>query len=121
MADPKIKYDISANVSGDADVEKLASEIERLGKTLDGDLKVKADQAANALRELGNKNQAAANFFDLKQKTLDAAKALGEAQTAAQAMAREIAQSEAPTKTQAAQRGARKEAVTLATTEQSNS
>ena len=65
MADPKIKYDISANVSGDADVEKLASEIERLGKTLDGDLKTKADQAANALRELGNQNQAAANFFDL--------------------------------------------------------
>ena len=121
MADPKIKYDISANVSGDADVEKLASEIERLGKTLDGDLKVKADQAANALRELGNKNQAAANFFDLKQKTLDAAKALGEAQTAAQAMAREIAQSDAPTKTQAAQLEKLKDAVKAANTEYLNS
>ncbi|MFD1709851.1 tape measure protein [Ottowia sp. GY511] len=121
MADPKIKYDISANVSGDADVEKLASEIERLGKTLDGDLKVKADQAANALRELGNKNQAAANFFDLKQKTLDAAKALGEAQAAAQAMAREIAQSDAPTKTQAAQLEKLKDAVKAANAEYLNS
>ena len=79
MADPKIKYDIAANVSGDADVEKLASEVERLGKTLEGDLKTRADAAAGALRELGAKNTAAQAFFDLKQRTKDAAKALTEA------------------------------------------
>lgn len=76
MADPRIKYDIAANVSGDADVDKLASEIERLGRSLEGELKTKAESAAASLRELGARNQAAQSFFDLKQRTQDAAKAL---------------------------------------------
>lgn len=117
MAEPKIKYDIAANVSGDADVEKLASELERLGKTLEGDLKTSADAAAAALRELGAKNTAAQAFFDLKQRTQDAAKALTEAQAAAQAMGREIAQTGEPTRVQASQLEKLKDAVKAANTE----
>ena len=117
MADPKIKYDIAANVSGDADVEKLASEVERLGKTLEGDLKTSADAAAAALRELGAKNQAAQSFFDLKLRTQEAAKALTEAQAAAQAMGREIAQTGEPTRVQASQLEKLKDAVKAANTE----
>ncbi len=117
MADPRIKYDIAANVSGDADVDKLASEIERLGRSLEGELKTKAESAAASLRELGARNQAAQSFFDLKQRTQDAAKALAEAQAAAQAMGKELATTTAPTRTQTAQLERLKDAVKAANTE----
>lgn len=66
MADPKIKYDIEADVKGSASVEDLESHLRELGGVLDGDLKAQANAAADALRSLGEKQAAVANFQALK-------------------------------------------------------
>lgn len=100
MADPKIKYDIEANVSGNAEVDKLALRIEQLADTLDGDLKTSALESAAALRQLGQKDGAVQNFIDLKRQATDAAAGLKDAQAAAQKMGAELANVEKPTRAQ---------------------
>jgi tape measure domain-containing protein len=103
MADPKIKYDIEANVKGDAEVGQLAGKLEALAKTLDGDLKNNANAAAAALRQLGDKQTAIARFVELKQGAQDAAGRLNEAQAAAQKMGQALASAETPTRAQTGQ------------------
>ena len=100
MADPKIKYDIQANVTGNAEVDQLANGIEQLAGTLDGDLKTSALESAAALRQLGAKDGAVQNFIDLKRQAVDAATGLKEAQAAAQKMGAELANVEKPTRAQ---------------------
>ncbi|MBH2008090.1 MAG: tape measure protein [Xanthomonadaceae bacterium] len=100
MADPKIKYDIEANVKGDAEVGQLASKLEDLAKTLDGDLKTNANAAAAALRQLGDKQAAIQRFVELKQGAQDAAAKLNDAQAAAQKMGQTLAATETPTRGQ---------------------
>ena len=115
MADPKIKYDIQAAVSGDADVVRLEKELQRLGNTLEGDLGEAARKTAVELRSLAERNAVADSFFKLKRQTLDAAAALDAAQKDAQAFAREIAGVETPTRAQAGQLEKLKDAVREAT------
>ena len=103
MADPKIKYDIEADVKGDAEVGRLAGQLEALAKTLDGDLKNNANAAAAALRQLGDKQAAITRFVELKQGAQDAAARLLEAQAAAQKMGQTLAATETPTRSQAGQ------------------
>lgn len=69
MADPKIKYDIEADVKGDASIQQLAGSLQALGQTLDGDLKTQATAAAAALGALGAKQQAVENFVNLRRET----------------------------------------------------
>lgn len=111
MADPKIRYDIAANVTGDAEVDALARRFEALADTLDGDLKTKAQLAAAALRELAGKSSAVDTFVALKQRAQDAAQALDDAQFKAQAFARSIAAQGEPTRTQTAQLAKLRDAV----------
>ena len=66
MAEPKIKYDIEAAVSGTASVDTLEKTLRGLAGTLDGDLKTKALSAADALKALGEKQQAIETFRALK-------------------------------------------------------
>ena len=103
MADPKIKYDIEANVKGDAEVGQLAGKLEALAKTLDGDLKTNANAAAAALRQLGDKQTAITRFVELKQGAQDAAAKLNDAQAAAQKMGQTLDTTEAPTRAQTGQ------------------
>ena len=103
MADPKIKYDIEANVKGDAEVGQLAGKLEALAKTLDGDLKNNANAAAAALRQLGDKQTAIQRFVELKQGAQDAAAKLNDAQSAAQKMGQTLAATETPTRSQTGQ------------------
>jgi seryl-tRNA synthetase len=117
MADPKIKYDIEANVRGDAEVSQLATRLEDLAKTLDGDLKTNANAAATALRQLGDKQTAVARFVELKQGAKDAADQLAQAQAAAQKLGRELATSEAPTRAQTGQMAKLSDAVRAAKAE----
>lgn len=100
---PKIRYDIEAAVSGGADVGALASQLEGLANTLEGDLKVQALASAQALRTLGEKQGAIENFVGLKTQAQAAADRLTAAQQAAQGFAREIATNGAPTKAQTGQ------------------
>lgn len=103
MADPKIKYDIQANVSGDADINRLASEIDKLAGTLDGDLKTSALASADALRQLAQKDNAIQNFVDLKREAAAAALGLKDAQAAAQKYGTEMASVANPTRAQTGQ------------------
>nr|WP_319563353.1 tape measure protein [uncultured Rhodoferax sp.] len=117
MADPKIKYDIEAAVKGNAEVNQLASEIDKLAGTLDGDLKTNALAAADALRQLAAKDAAIKNFADLKQQAQDAAKGLQDAQAAAQKLGAELASVQTPTRAQAGQMQKLGDAVKSAKTE----
>lgn len=62
MADPKIKYDIEAEVKGETSVESLANSLDGLAETLEGDLKAQALAAADALKALGDKQAAVATL-----------------------------------------------------------
>ena len=71
MADPKIKYDIEAGVSGLADVAKLEAELRDLGGTLDGDLKRQALAAADSLQALGARQKDASAAFAASKTAID--------------------------------------------------
>ncbi len=101
MADKTVGFKITVKTDGTPEINSLAAKVEALAKTFDGDLRVKAEGAAKALRELDAKNAAAAGFFELKQRTQDAAAALADAQAKAQALGKALAATDAPTKTQA--------------------
>jgi tape measure domain-containing protein len=100
---PKIRYDIEAAVSGGSDVNALATQLEGLANTLEGDLKVQAEASAAALRELGAKQGAIENFRLLKTEAQSAAERLQQAQGAAQQLGAKLAASGAPTRAQAGQ------------------
>lgn len=76
MTDPKIKYDIEAETIGKANVDALATSLDGLADTLDGDVKAGALAAAAALRELSDRNQAAQSFAALKREVTDVSQAL---------------------------------------------
>jgi tape measure domain-containing protein len=103
MADPKIKYDIEANVTGNAEVGQLATKIEQLAGTLDGELKASALTSAEALRQLAQKEGAIQNFVDLKREAQQAATGLQDTQAAAQKLGAELAAVQTPTRAQAGQ------------------
>ncbi|MFM2053082.1 MAG: hypothetical protein RL456_1119, partial [Pseudomonadota bacterium] len=77
----------------------------------------RAREVATQLRALGEQQAAVGTFVDLKQQSEQAATRLAEAQTAAQAFARELAQSGTVTRTQAGQLEKLRDAVRSAKTE----
>lgn len=83
MADPKIRYDIAATASGAAEVEKLATEFEKLDGAVDPQLAERARVAAQALRDLGQQQGAVDTFVALKRDSLAARENLALAQQAA--------------------------------------
>ena len=103
MAMKPIEILIEAKPTGGDAVHKLASTLEELAQTLDGDLKNNANAAAAALRQLGDKQSAITRFVELKQGAQDAAARLNEAQAAAQKMGQTLATTEAPTRAQTGQ------------------
>ena len=52
MANQKIRYDIEAAVTGGSDINALATSLEGLADTLEGDLKTQALASAAALAQL---------------------------------------------------------------------
>lgn len=81
---PKIRFDIEANASGAAQVEKLATELEKLDGAIDPALAQKARDAAEALRDIGRQNELIDGFTKAKTASVAAAEALNQAQAAAQ-------------------------------------
>lgn len=116
-SNPKIRYDIEAAVTGGGDVNELANQLDSLADTLEGGLKVQAQESAKALRELGAKQGAVESFARIKGEAGEAAARLREAQEAAQKLARELASSGAPTRAQAGQLEKLRDAVRTAKTE----
>lgn len=117
MADPKIRYDIAATASGAAEVEKLATEFEKLDGAVDPQLAERARVAAQALRDLGQQQGAVDTFVALKRDSLAARENLALAQQAAQNFAAELAKSGAPTRAQAGRLEKLRDAVNSAKTE----
>lgn len=103
MALKQIGIEVKTEVSGQDDVRKLASQLDALADTLEGDLKVQAQASAKALRELGSKQDSINNFARLKKEAGDAADQLRQAQTQAQALGKAIAAAGGPTGAQAVQ------------------
>lgn len=100
---PKIQYEIAATATGAAEVEKLATELEKLDDAVDPALALKAREAARALREIGQQQEAIDAFVRWKTATGEASAELDRAQAAAQKLGAEIAQSGGPTRAQAGQ------------------
>lgn len=97
MADPKIKYDIEAAVSGEADAAKLAKELRNVGDVLEGDLQKSALDAAQALESLGAKQRSLSEFARLKREAEDMAAALGTATKVVNDLGNELPQASANT------------------------
>lgn len=103
MADPKIRFDILANAQGAGEVSQLANELEKLDGSLDPALAARAKETAAQLREVGRQQEAITTFRQLKAASAETASALQQAQSQAQALAREISAAGTPTRTQAGQ------------------
>jgi len=100
MAEPKIRFDIEANATGAEDVDRLATNLQKLDGSIDPALAENARALAERLRELGQQQAAIDRFVALKSSSLATADALGRAQAEAQAFAREISQAGEPTRAQ---------------------
>ena len=79
MANPKIKVDIEANVSGQPNVEELSRAVNGLATTLDGDLKVQAVAAGEALKTALAAKGALADVQAMRESVKSAASALSAA------------------------------------------
>ena len=86
MADPKIKYDIEADVKGDARAEDLARVLRQVSDVLEKDLKQDALAAADALQTLSEKQAA----LDSLSKLSAEASAMGTALQVAQSKADQL-------------------------------
>lgn len=117
MALKPIQILIETGVTGEQDIEKLASTLDDLANTLEGELKVQAQQAAHAIRELGSKQEAITNFARLKTEAGGAAERLREAQAAAQKLGQSLSTGAASTRAQSGQMEKLREAVRVAKTE----
>ena len=114
MADPKIKYDIEAAVSGTPDAAALAKELRNVGDALEGDLKTQALQAADALDALGSKQRALDSFQALKRETTSLATALDGATAVVDRLGNELPDAAAKTQALATAEGAASAALTEA-------
>lgn len=103
MADPKIRYDIIANAQGEADVERLANELERLDGSLDPQLKARADATAQSLRQLGQQDRALRAVLEAMVDANEASRSLESAQQAAARLQRRIDAMGQPTRALAGQ------------------
>jgi tape measure domain-containing protein len=100
---PKIRYDIEANTSGQAEVTQLATQLERLDDAVDPAAAARAQALAAELRKLGQQQAAIDAFTQLKASTEAAKRELEQAQQAAQKFGQEIAAAGSPTRTQVGQ------------------
>lgn len=111
---PKIQYEISATTSGADQVEKLATELEKLDGAIDPQLAPRARAAADALRSIGQQQDAIDAFVRTKAASAEAARELAEAQARAQALGAAIASAGGPTRAQAGEMERLRDAVLAA-------
>jgi len=102
MADPKIKYDIEAAVSGEKDINSLAQQLEDMGKILGADLSPAAKTAAAEMRALGEQQGAIVAFAKLSEQVKTAERDLALAQKSAKSFTADISAAGPPTAQQAA-------------------
>lgn len=93
MADPKIKYDIEAAVTGQEDAAQLADKLRELGDALGGDLQANAKEAAQALDMLSKRQELLQSFAAIKTESQQAAQALEAARAESTRLAQAISTS----------------------------
>lgn len=72
MTEPKIRFDVEANATGAAEVERLAQTFVKLDDAVDPALATRAEAAANALRQIGEQQGAISTFERLSVETENA-------------------------------------------------
>ncbi len=97
MTDPKIRYDIEAGIKGEPDVKQLTGSLRTLGDTLDGELAQEAMKAADALENLGAKQEAIQNFNALRRTTQQLGQELDAAAASVDRLGAELPQAAAAT------------------------
>ncbi|XVJ70349.1 MAG: tape measure protein [Rhizobacter sp.] len=117
MADPKIKFDILANAQGDESINRLTTELEKLDKSIDGDVAARAQALAGELRALGAQSAAIDRFRELKNEAGAAGGSLGLAKVNLDAFTKEMIATGPPTRTQTGQLEKLKDTVRLARNE----
>ncbi len=101
--DPRIKYDIEANAQGGPEVERLAQALEKVDRAIDPEGANRARQLADELRKLAGEKAAVDAFLRSLTDANEAARALENAQQAADRLAKRLQTVEAPTRAEAAQ------------------
>jgi tape measure domain-containing protein len=100
MADPKIKYDIEASVSGSSQINALARELDALEKSIDPAGVQRAKALRTEIEALGKQQSAVTAFIGLKNAVIESKAAYESAQVSAQKLGREIATAGTATRAQ---------------------
>lgn len=103
MADPRIKYDVIANTEGEADVKRLAIELEKLDEAIDPRLAGQAKALSAELLDLGNRRAAISGLLEAMADSSQAATRLQQASEAVDTLGKRLEQLENPTKKQVEQ------------------
>jgi tape measure domain-containing protein len=102
VADPKIRYDIAAQVTGTDDLQALAKAMQGLDDGIPPLLAQRARELQTELERLGRDQGLIDRFREQRTATTQAATAYDTARTAATRLGAEMAQTEAPTRKQVA-------------------
>lgn len=100
MADPKIRYDVEAQVRGADDVRQLAQGLESLDDSISPVLAQRARELQGELERLGQQQGLIDRFREQRQAVEQTETAMQAARTEATRLGREISQTEEPTKRQ---------------------
>lgn len=90
MTDPKIKYDIEADVTGQEDAQALAQKLQDLGDVLGNQLAHQAQTAAQALQAISDKQAALNQFSALKNEAGALAVELAQAEAQLQQVSQQL-------------------------------
>ena len=102
MTDPRIRYDIAANVEGEEQVRELEQRLDELGNTLDGDLAPRAKAAGAALRNALDARDALRGVTEMRTSVTEASRSLKDAEGNLIAYQRSMAAAGPPTRQMAA-------------------
>lgn len=103
MNGPKIRYDIEANASGEAEVRALAEQLEKLDDAVDPAAAESARALATELRKLGEASSALQTFERALVDANEASRGLQESADALQRLEKRLEAVQAPTRAQAGQ------------------
>ncbi|TXH36170.1 MAG: hypothetical protein E6Q94_03325 [Burkholderiaceae bacterium] len=90
MSEPKIKYEIAADVTGQEDAQALTQNLQALGDVLDKELAHQARNAAQALQAIGDKRAALEQFSALKNEADALAVELAQAESGLQQVQQQL-------------------------------
>jgi tape measure domain-containing protein len=103
MTGPKIRYDIEANASGEAEVRSLAEQLEKLDDAVDPAAAARAQALGAELRKLGESSSALQTFQRALVDANEASRGLEQSTQALSRLEKRLEAVQAPTRAQAGQ------------------